>query len=60
MEKKRNRMVLLMVSACTLLTACNYSVTLAHTQGTATDLIDEDEKADPVISPTVSIPAKAL
>ena len=61
MEKKRSSsVVLLIITACMLLTACNYSVTLAHTEGTTSDLIDQDEKADANVSPSFTIPLKAL
>lgn len=46
------------------LTSCTYSVTntMAHTQGTATDLIDDTQSQTPTssVSPTISIPAQAL
>jgi len=36
------------------LNACTYSVNLVHTQGTATDVVDETQKADPEV--TAEIP----
>ncbi len=42
------------------LTSCTYSVNLAHTEGSASDLIDEQQTATPDISPTVTIPIKPL
>jgi len=41
----------------TSLTACTYSVTNVHTQGKASDVVDEEEEASAHIAPTVSIPA---
>ncbi len=38
------------------LTGCTYSITQVHTQGTATDVVDEDQKADPVVSTSVTVP----
>jgi hypothetical protein len=40
------------------LNSCNYSVTMAHTEGTATDVIDETASNTP--STTVSVPATGL
>lgn len=44
------------------LTACTYLITQVHTQGTATDVVDETVTNMPStsVSPTVSIPATAL
>jgi len=52
-----NRFLLISLMA---LTSCSYSITMVHTQGQATDVVDEDQKADADISPTVSLPVKAL
>ena len=40
-----------------LTSACTYNVSMVHTEGTATDVIDNDQTADPNIAPTVNIPA---
>lgn len=44
------------------LTACTYSITMVHTQGEATDVVDETATNTPstTVSPTVSVPATAL
>ena len=44
------------------LTGCTYSITMVHTEGTATDVVDETATNTPStsITPTVSIPATAL
>lgn len=44
------------------LTACTYSITMVHTEGTATDVVDETATNTPStsITPTVTIPAAAL
>jgi hypothetical protein len=39
-----------------ILTGCTYSVTLAHTEGTASDLIDEEQTTSPDVRPTVTLP----
>lgn len=45
-----------------MLTACTYSITMVHTQGEATDVVDETASNTPTtsVTPTVSIPASAL
>lgn len=45
-----------------MLTACTYSITMVHTEGTATDVVDETATNTPStsVTPTVSIPASAL
>ena len=40
-----------------LLTACSYSINQVHTEGSASDVIDETQEASPDISPTIDIPA---
>lgn len=42
------------------LTSCTYSITMVHTEGTASDVVDEDQKADANVSPNVSLPIKAI
>lgn len=39
-----------------LLTGCVYSINMVHSEGTATDLIDENQTASPDISPTIALP----
>lgn len=45
-----------------LLSACTYSITMVHTQGEATDVVDETATNTPStnVSPTISIPSAAL
>ncbi len=43
-----------------MLTSCTYSVTIVHTQGKASDVVDETAAPSTSVSPTVSIPANAL
>lgn len=45
-----------------LLTACTYSITMVHTEGEATDVVDETATNTPStsVTPTISIPASAL
>jgi hypothetical protein len=43
-------------------TSCTYSITMVHTEGTASDVVDETATNTPStsVTPTVSIPATAL
>ncbi len=53
--------IVLFVFVCFFfLTGCTYSINMVHTEGSASDLIDEDQKAEPDISPTLTIPANVL
>lgn len=40
------------------LSACTYNVSMAHTQGTATDTIDDTASNNPNVSPTLTVPLK--
>jgi hypothetical protein len=40
-----------------LMTACTYNISIAHTEGTAIDTIDDTASNQPNVSPNVSIPA---
>lgn len=40
-----------------ILSGCSYSITMVHTQGEATDVVDEVQRTDADIKPNVSIPA---
>ncbi len=46
---------LIFMVGCVLLTACTYSITMVHTQGQATDVVDETATNTP--STSISIPA---
>lgn len=39
-----------------ILTSCTFNVSMAHTSGTAADVIDDTATNTPNISPTVTIP----
>ena len=43
-----------------LLCSCTYSINMVHTQGTASDVVDETQSAEPDIKADVSIPAKVI
>lgn len=38
------------------MTSCTYNVSMAHTQGTADDVIDDTASNTPNVSPTVTVP----
>lgn len=40
-----------------IFTGCTYNVSVIHSEGQASDLIDATQEAKPDISPTVSIPS---
>lgn len=50
-------LIMLLITFVMSMVGCTYSVTLAHTQGTTTDLIDETQSAQPDIRPNIKIPA---
>ncbi len=49
--------LILIISLCFILSGCTYSVTLAHTEGQTTDLIDESQTAQPDVKANLTIPA---
>lgn len=49
---------LLIIATCLGLTSCTIAINLNHTEGTASDLIDETQTNDP--DPTLSIPVSAV
>lgn len=48
--------MLTLLTCATFLTSCTYSVTLVHTDGTASDVVDTDQKSDAKVDPTLTIP----
>jgi hypothetical protein len=36
--------------------SCTYSITMVHTEGTATDVVDETATNTPNVSPTITLP----
>lgn len=43
-----------------LFTSCTYSITMVHTEGSASDVVDEEQAAQPDISPNLTIPASLI
>ncbi len=53
-------LIVIFFASISLLTGCTYSITMVHTQGQATDVVDETQTAKPDVSPTVSVPVSAI
>ena len=51
---------LVTVAAMSLLCGCNLTLTMIHTEGTASDVVDETQEASPVVSPDISVPVSAV
>ncbi len=53
---------ILLFSTLAILTSCSYNISMAHTQGTAEDVIDDNASNTPTtdISPNLNIPVKGL
>ena len=43
-----------------ILCSCTYSINMVHTEGTASDVVDEDQAASPNVAPNLTIPASVL
>lgn len=43
-----------------LFSSCTYNVSLVHTEGSASDIIDTDQRADPKTDLDLSIPTGAI
>ena len=43
-----------------LFTGCSYSISLVHTEGHATDVVDTIQKENAELKPTLQIPAMAF
>lgn len=51
--------LLFLIVAVLTLESCTYNVSMAHTQGTATDVIDDTASNTPNIAPDLTIPVSA-
>jgi hypothetical protein len=49
--------MIMRIALCFVLTGCSYSITMVHTQGEATDVVDEVQRTDADIKTNLSIPA---
>ncbi len=52
--------IMLAVVFINALTSCTYSINMIHSEGSATDMIDENQTADPNINPNLTIPLKGI
>jgi hypothetical protein len=43
-----------------LLTSCTYSITMVHTDGTATDVVDTNQTPKTDVSPEITVPASIV
>lgn len=55
-KKSEWTLVVLCLSLICLMGSCTYSINMVHTDGDASDVIDENQSADPNISPEIEIP----
>ena len=55
-------LLIILVLSAFCLSSCTYSITMVHTQGEATDVVDETATNSPStsVAPTVTIPMNAL
>jgi len=56
-DGKKEKMKLILIVLLALAIGCTISVTTVNSHGTASDVVDENQKAEADISPTVSMPA---
>jgi hypothetical protein len=50
----------LLFSLPIFLSACTYSITMVHTEGTATDVVDETNTPSTTVSPNLTVPASVF
>lgn len=43
-----------------LCSSCTIAINLTHTEGTASDIVDETQTNDPKVDPTISLPVSPL
>lgn len=44
---------LLIMWLCFILSSCTYSINMVHTEGLASDVVDENQKADANVEPNI-------
>ncbi len=57
---KRIVQLTFMLALLASMTSCTYNVSMAHTSGTADDVIDDTASNTPNVSPTITVPVSAL
>lgn len=50
----------MLISLVALLSSCTYSITMTHTEGYASDIVDEAQTPTSNLVPTVSLTPKVL
>lgn len=50
-------MLYLIAWCCLVLNGCTYSINMVHTEGVASDVVDETQRADADVRPSLTIPA---
>ena len=45
---------------CALLLGCTYSINMVHTEGSASDVVDETQTPTADVKPVISIPASVI
>lgn len=50
----------LLILSVLIFTSCTYNISLIHTEGSASDVIDNNQDASPDVKADLSIPAGAL
>jgi hypothetical protein len=49
---------IMLLLAMLALSGCTYSITMVHTEGTASDVVDDTDTPTSTISPNINIPLK--
>ncbi len=49
-----------LISLSALLCSCTYSITMVHTEGSASDVVDEQQTPSTTVSPSLTVPVKPL
>ncbi len=50
----------IVISFLSLLCSCTYSINMIHTEGSASDVLDEQQTPSTTVSPNVNIPVNPL
>lgn len=50
----------ILIVICLGLIGCTMSVNMVHTEGEATDVVDETQSNEPDVSPEISLPVSAI
>lgn len=48
------------LSLMCLLSSCTYSITMVDTEGTASDIVDEQQTPSTSVTPTIAVPSSGL